>query len=152
MEQIAAPDRMRLDCLRILHWTKRSRALVAPIRIVRIMDSRWLHLKVATTADQFVLALRLNVPAYCPLTDTICPSVAALEVLGGASCNNIWNPVPAVAVAVELLDTPSPANTSSLLDAVVAVRPVFGDVPEPCAWAVWSSMLAPVYSNIPIQG
>src|SRR5215831_10751883 len=116
------------------------------------MDSRWLHLKVATTADQFALALRLNVPAYWPVIDTICPSVAALEVFGGASCNNIWNPVPAVAVAVELPGTPSPANTSSLLEAVVAVRPVLGEVPEPCAWAVWSSMFAPVYSNTASQG
>ena len=91
-------------------------------------------------------------PAYCPLTAVICPSVAALEVFGGASCNNNWNPVPAVAVAVEALGTPSPANTSSLLDAVVAVRPVFGDDPEPCAWAVWSSALTPVYSNTASQG
>src|SRR6266849_5908683 len=85
-------------------------------------------------------------------TDTICPSVAALEVVGGASCNKSWNPVPAVAVAVELLTSPSPANTSSLFDVVVAVRPVFGDVPEPCAWAVWSSPLTPANSNTASQG
>src|SRR5712692_5823257 len=98
-------------------------------------------MKVATTADQlqvwqFAFALRLNVPAYCPLTETISPSVAALEVLGGASCNKSWNPVPAVTVAVEALGTPSPANTSSLFDVVAAVRPVFGDDPLPWAWAV----------------
>src|SRR2546426_3768677 len=33
-----------------------------------------------------------------------------------------------------------------------AVRPLFGDVPEPCAWAVWSSPLTPANSNTASQG
>src|SRR5713226_10261257 len=114
-------------------------------------------IKVATTADhlqvwQLAFALRLNVPAYCPLTATICPSVAALEVLGGGSCNKTWNPVPAVTVVVEALGSPSPANTSSLFDVVVGVRPVFADVLLPYAWAVCSSALTPVNSNTDSQG
>ena len=106
-----------------------------------ILGPTTLFLKVATTADQlqfgqFAFALMVKVPASCPLTDTICPSVAALDVLGGASCNKTWNPVPAVIDAVEALGSPSPANTSSLFDVVVGVRPVFGDVLLPWAWAV----------------
>ncbi len=81
----------------------------------------------------------------------ICPSVAALEVFGGASCNKSWNPVPAVTVPA-LLGNPSPANTSSLFEVVVAVRPVFGNALEPCALAVLSSTLTPVYSNTAIHG
>src|SRR5579864_723562 len=101
-------------------------------------------IKVATTADQFVPGLMLNVPAYCPLTETIFPSVAALEIL--VSCNNNWNPVPAVTVPA-LLVSPSPANTSSLFDVVNGVGPVFAVALEPCALAVLSSVLTPVYSN-----
>src|SRR5712692_1343866 len=108
-----------------------------------------LFIKVATTADQFVPAPKLNVPAYCPLTDTISPSVAALEVL--ASCNKSWNPAPAVTVE-PLLGSPTPANTSSLFDVVVGVRPVLADDADPWAWAVWSSALTPVYSNTASQG
>ena len=107
------------------------------------------HLKVATTADQFVPGLMLNVPAYCPLTETISASVAALEML--VSCNRSWNPAPAVTVPA-LLGTPSPANTSSLFDVVIGVGPVFAVALEPCVLAVLSSALTPVYSNTPSHG
>ena len=53
--------------------------------MVVILGPTTLFLKVATTADQlqfgqFAFALMVKVPASCPLTDTICPSVAALDV------------------------------------------------------------------------
>src|SRR5437868_4489811 len=99
---------------------------------------------VAMTALQDSKAPNVKLAEYEPVDDTCADSFAPGEP--DAFCCSIVKPAPLVIEVVELDCSPTPAKINSFAEFVVAVGPAVAVVPVPCAAAVRSTCIVPVYS------